>query len=273
MRQGLDVGNVLQRVFDIYRDQFGLLIPAALVVFAPIAILNALILDSGFFLGFVLTFVLGVIATYLFQGMVVEAARDILDGRRDHTIRSLVSAAAPYIGKLAVAGIVAGIAIGIGFILLIAPGLYLITIWAVIAPVIVLERTGAFESLGRSQQLVKGSGWPVLGVLVCLVVIQAILAILVQAIFIGILSDFVGRLLGDLVTRTLIGPLSALAAAVIYFELKRIRGEPVPGQEATTAQAHPAAPAQPEAPTQPVTPPAQPTAPRQVPPQQPPQQS
>ena len=76
-----------------------------------------------------------------------------------------------------------------------------------------------------------------------------------------------------LVTRTLIGPLSALAAAVIYFELKRIRGEPVPGQEATTAPAQPAAPAQPEAPTQPVTPPAQPTAPRQVPPQQPPQQS
>jgi hypothetical protein len=47
MREGLDVGNVLGRVFDMYRDQFGLLVPAALVVFVPISVINGLILNSG----------------------------------------------------------------------------------------------------------------------------------------------------------------------------------------------------------------------------------
>ena len=74
--------------------------------------------------------------------MVVEAAQDILDGRRDHTVGSLLRSVTPVIGALIVAGILAGIAIGIGLLLLIVPGLFLLTIWAVIAPVIVIERSG-----------------------------------------------------------------------------------------------------------------------------------
>ena len=248
------MGSVLQRVFDIYRDQFGLLIPAALILFVPIAVINALILDSGLVLAFLLTSILALIGTFWFQGMVVEAARDIIDGRRDHDVGSLFRAALPFIGSLAGAGILAGIAIGIGFLLLIVPGLFLITIWAVIVPAIVLERVGVFDSFGRSQALVKGNGWSVLGVLVCLFVIQLVLGILLSAIFYGILDNFVGRLIGDMITRVLFAPLSALAAAVLYFELKRLHGEPVPGQEAVTAP--PAQP--PPPPPTPEPPPAQP---------------
>ena len=58
------------------------------------------------------------------------------------------------------AGILAGIAIGIGLLfLLFAPGLFLLTIWAVLAPVIVIERVGAIESFGRSRGLVRGERW------------------------------------------------------------------------------------------------------------------
>ena len=242
MNQSLDVGTVLQRIFDIYRDQLGLLLPAALVVFVPIAVINGLVLNSGFFLSGLITSGIALIGTYWFQGMVVEAARDILDGRRDHDVGSLFGAASPFIGRLIGAGILAGIAITIGLILLIAPGLYLLTIWAVIVPMIVLERAGVFDSFGRSHELVKGFGWPVLGVLVCLFVIQLVLGLIVHAILYGILSNFVGYLLGDLIVRVLFAPLSALAAAVLYFELKRLRGEPVPGQEAATAAAPPPPP-------------------------------
>ena len=52
---------------------------------------------------------------------------------------------------LLVAGLLAGICIALGFVLLIVPGLVLLTIWAVIAPVIVIERTGALEAFGRSR--------------------------------------------------------------------------------------------------------------------------
>src|SRR4051794_37227898 len=107
MEGRLDVGQVLPRGFDIYRDQFGLLIPAALVVFVPVAIVNAVVLNSGLLLAGLLTSGIALIGTFWYQGMVVEAARDILDGRRDHSIGSLFSAASPFIGRLIGAGILA----------------------------------------------------------------------------------------------------------------------------------------------------------------------
>src|SRR4051812_37650208 len=79
MNEKLDVATVFERVWAIYRDQFGLLIPAAFVVFLPVAILNGIILNGGAFLELgLLAAAIGVVATFWFQGMVVEAARDIL---------------------------------------------------------------------------------------------------------------------------------------------------------------------------------------------------
>jgi hypothetical protein len=228
MNQKLDTARVFERIFEIYREQFTLLIPAALVVFVPVAIINGIIYAGGItLLGVGVITAVGAIATYWFQGMVVEAARDILDGRRDYTVGTLVQSATPVIAPLLVAGILAGIGIGIGLILLIVPGLFLLTIWAVIAPVIVIERTGALESFGRSRELVRGSGWQVFGVIVVLFLLQVIVGAVIQALTNSISDSFAGYAVGDLIVRLLVGPLSALAAAVMFFELKALRGEPV----------------------------------------------
>ncbi len=230
MNAKLDVARVFERIFEIYRDQFTLLIPAALVVFVPVAIVSGLVYagDTGI-IGALIVAALGTIATYWFQGMVVEAARDILDGRRDHTVGSLIRSAAPVIGPLLVAGILAGIAIGIGLLLLIVPGLFLLTIWAVLAPVIVIERKDALSSFGRSRELVRGHGWQVFGVIVVLFLLQFIVTGVIQALANSVADSVVGYSVADLLVRLLVAPLSALAAAVLYFELKALRGEPVLG--------------------------------------------
>jgi hypothetical protein len=258
MNGKLDVGRVFERIFAIYRDQFTLLIPAALVVFVPVAIVSGLIYagDVGI-LGALLVAALGTIATYWFQGMVVEAARDILDGQRDHSVGSLLRSATPVIGPLLVAGILAGIGIGLGLLLLIVPGLFLLTIWSVLAPVIVIERTNALSAFGRSRELVRGHGWQVFGVIVVLFLLQFIVTAVIQAIANGVDDSVVGYSLADLVVRLLVAPLSALAAAVLFFELKALRGEPVlavgpsgqltPSAEPAAAPA-PAPPPPPEAP-------------------------
>jgi hypothetical protein len=260
MNNKLDVGNILQRVFEVYRDQFGLLIPAALAIFLPVALLNGLVLSSGGILAGLAVAAIGVVATFWFQGMVVEAVRDILDGRRDHTVGSLFRSAAPVIGPLIVAGLLAGIAIGIGFLLLIAPGLFLLTIWAVLAPVIVVERPGVIEAFGRSRALVKGNGWQVFGVIVVLFLITFVATAIVQAILIAIADSFLGRALAELIVRVLVSPLSAIAAAVLYFELKGAHGEPVEGEPSAVA-AGPAGPAAPAPPPPTETGPAQPGRP------------
>jgi hypothetical protein len=260
MNQKLDVARVFERIFEIYRDQFTLLIPAALVVFVPVAIISGLIYsgDTGI-LGGLLVAAIATIATYWFQGMVVEAARDILDGQR-HSVGSLLSSVTPVLGPLIIAGILAGIGIGIGLILIIVPGLFLLTIWAVIAPVIVIERRGAIDSFGRSRELVRGHGWQVFGVIVVLVIVQFIVSAVLQAIANSVSDSFVSFTIGDLIVRLLVAPLSALAAAVLFFELKALRGEPV----LDTSRGGPLPPAEP--PGGPAPTPAEPAAPAPPPP-------
>ena len=230
MNQKLDTARVFERIFEIYRDQFTLLIPAALVVFVPVAIISGLIYAGGVsIIGALIVAAVATIATYWFQGMVVEAARDILDGRRDHTIGSLVRSVTPVLGPLVVAGILAGLGITVGLILVIVPGLFLLTIWSVIAPVIVIERAGAIESFGRSRELVRGSGWQVFGVIVALFLLQFVVTAVIQALANSVSDSFGAYTIADMLVRLLVAPLSALAAAVLFFELKALRGEPVLG--------------------------------------------
>jgi hypothetical protein len=250
MNAKLDTGRVFERIFKIYGEQFTLLIPAALVLFVPVAILNGLVLTTGGVLASLATAAIALIATYWYQGMVVEAVVDILDGRRDQTVGGLFSAAAPFIGTLIGAGILAAIGVTIGLILLIVPGLFLLTIWAVIVPAIVIDKTGVMGSFGRSRALVRDNGWRVFGVIVVLFLLQVVVGGILSAIADSATDEsFWGFAIADLIVRVLVVPLSAIAATVMYVELRRVKGEAM--TEDTTgepAPPPPPAPAGPEAP-------------------------
>jgi hypothetical protein len=251
MNAKLDTARVFERIFKVYSEQFTLLIPAALLLFIPVAAVTGLVLAGGGGLALLISFALSVIATYWFQGMVVEAVRDILDGRRDQTVGGLFSSASPFILPLFGAGILAGIGIAVGLILLIVPGLFLLTIWAVIVPVIVIERSGVMDSFGRSRELVRGNGWQVFGVIVVLFLLQLLVGGLLNGIVGGAIDSWVGYAIADLVVRVLLVPLSAIAATVMYVELRRQKGDPLPEEAAAPDAAAPDAAAPPEA-----TPPA-----------------
>jgi hypothetical protein len=234
MNAKLDVGRVFERVFAIYGDQFALLIPAALILFVPVALLTGAVFSGTVGpIELALVLAVGAIAGYWFQAMVVEAARDILDGRRDHTLGSLLRSVVPVLGPLIVAGVLAGIAVGIGYALLFVPGLFLATIWAVIAPVIVIERRGALESFGRSRELVRGHGWQVCAVIAILFLLQLVVTGVVRVIVNNVDEGFLAYTLSELIVRLLLAPLSALAAAVLFFELKNLRVEPVLAEPTT----------------------------------------
>jgi hypothetical protein len=250
MNAKLDTGRVFERMFRIYGDQFTLLIPAALVLFIPVSLVIALLLAGGGVLAGLLALVISVVASFWYQGMVVEAVRDIIDGRRDHTIGSLFSAVSPVIAPLTAVGLLAGLGIGIGLLLIVIPGLILATIWAVVIPAVVIERTGVFEAFGRSRGLVRGNGWRVFGVIVVVILLLAILNGTVNAIVGGASDDsFVAYWIADLVVRALVAPLLALAVTVLYVELRRIKGEAL-AEDTTSGVTEPptTAPAGPEAP-------------------------
>jgi len=217
MERSLNVGAVIDRIFKIYVDQASVLLPAAAVVFVLTAILSEVLIAAAPALVLV-ALVISLVATTLFTGMVVELVADVQDGRRDATVGQLLGAVKPAVGSLILVGIVAGLAIGIGLVLIIVPGLILITIWAVFAPVIVLEHPPGLGALGRSRELVRGNGWQVFAVVFVLVIGVEIVALVIEGIAssAGLGVGIVVRV----VVQILAAPLAALAASVLYFELR-----------------------------------------------------
>src|SRR3954447_25433854 len=168
----LDTAAVFEKLFAVYREQFAVFVPAALIIFVPVALLQALAVSSGGAGLAVVGIVLSVIGSFLLEGVVVEAVRDIQDGRRDLSLGDLFRSVGPVLGMLIGAGLLAGLGIAVGLVLLIVPGLILLTWWALIAPVVVIERPGVGAAFGRSRELVRGNGWRVFGVIVVLFLIQ-----------------------------------------------------------------------------------------------------
>ena len=216
MQPRVDAGGVIRRVFEIYVEQASVLMPAAAVVFVFTGIISTLLVAASPALALV-ALIVSLVATTLFTGMVVELVSDIQDGRRDSTPGQLLRAASPVLGQLILVGIVAGIGIVIGLILIIVPGLILITIWSVAAPVVVLEHPGVFAALSRSRQLVRGNGWQVFGVILFLYIFVGVVSFIIEGV-----AESASSAVG-IVVRVVIGvltaPLAALAASVLYFEL------------------------------------------------------
>lgn len=224
MEPKLSVGDALGKTFSIYREQAGALIPIAFWLFLAVAIVEAL--AAGNLVLGLIALVISLAVSTLYQGTVVGLVSDVQDGRRDYTIGEQMRAVAPVVMPLIGAGILSGLGIVLGLVLLVVPGLFLLTIWAVIAPVIVVERSGVIDSFGRSRELVRGSGWPVFWTVVVAFLITFVAAIAFAALAValsdGILIEIVLLTLGA----TFTAPIPALVASVLYFRLLELRAEP-----------------------------------------------
>lgn len=230
MERKLRVGGVLGESFAIYRDQAGVLIPVAFWLFLAVAIVEAV--AAGDLLWGSLAVVLSLAVSTLYQGMVVGLVDDVRDGRRDHSIGELMRSVAPVVGPLLGAGLLAGLGVVGGFFLLVVPGLYLLTIWAVIAPVIVVERRKVFDAFGRSRQLVRDNGWPVFWTVILAFLITFAAAALFTAIAVGLSDSALLEIVLFTLASAFTAPIPALVAAVLYFRLREIKGESSEGHQA-----------------------------------------
>jgi lipid-A-disaccharide synthase-like uncharacterized protein len=211
--QPISPGAVVWRIWDIYLDQSWVLIGTALVLYAVQFVVYLLLPGA---LGIVLAILFWALSV-LYQGMVVTLVQDVQDGRRDHSIGELIRSVEPVFWPLLAVSILFGLALGVGFLLLIIPGLILMVMWSVVAPVTVLERPGVFAAFGRSRELVRGNGWNVFAVIVLV-----FLAVLVVSIAAGLLAaglGSVGRALVQWAVNAALAPITALSASVLYFSL------------------------------------------------------
>jgi hypothetical protein len=221
------LSGVLDEAWRMYRAHAWHLMAIAFVIYIVAAVFAALLSLLGV-VGTLLGSIVELFAAFLLQATLVKAVQDVRDGRADLTIGETVNAATPYLWAVAGASILAGIAITIGLILIIAPGLYLITIWAVIVPVIVIEGSGALASFGRSQELVRGHGWHVFGTLVVVFITLIVADIILGLIFVA-LPVLVRNGLSTVISGTLIAPYLALVTTLIYYRLVAASQGPVAG--------------------------------------------
>lgn len=213
------VGDVISETFSIYGQNLGALLGSAIVVFVIVGLLAGLLESGG---GVVLVLLAGAVRLAghaLYVGFVVKLVQDVRDGRRDEGFGDLFSAAAPFIFPLIGFGILFAIGVTIGFILVVIPGLVLLTFWSVGAPAIVVEGIGPIDAFGRSWRLVRGEAWSVFGVILLVLLIVIAIGVVFAAIANPIGNGEVSTWIASIISATITAPIFALAVTVLYYDL------------------------------------------------------
>ncbi len=213
MPRQITPSGVVERIWSLYRAEAGVLVPVAAVLFA-IQLAIALLLPIGLALVLSLLFL---VLSLLYQGFVVELVAQARAGAGGSSTGDLLRAVTPAIGPLLAITLLFAVGVIIGFVLIIVPGLVLLTFSSVVVPVEVLERRGVIGSFARSRQLVRGNGWNVFGVIV--IVYVAVLAVSLLAGIVSAPLGHVGRDIVQWAVNVAVTPVLALSASVLYFEL------------------------------------------------------
>lgn len=216
-KRDIEIGRILNEAFRIYGDNLAPLLGSAAVIFLIAGAIRGLLFDSGGIILGLLAAIITVAAQFLYVGFVVKLVEDVRDGRRDFSVGELFSDAAGKILPLVLVAIIAGIIIGVGFLLLIIPGLFLLTYLFVVAPAVVVEDENAFSAMGRSWNLVKGQGLSVFGVIVVTVLI--VIGVSIVFSLIGSAFGTGGVIVFSVLSSIVLAPIWALITSVVFFDL------------------------------------------------------
>jgi hypothetical protein len=183
-----DMGRVISRTFGVIGRNLITMFVLSLIVAIPMLVLNVwnyddalgmvagAQFDPNFILVSVTSWLIYVIAAFMLQAGVVHiAVRDL--NSQPASIGDAISTGLRHVIPLILIAIVSTIGIAIGLVLLIVPGIILGMMWAVSVPARVVERTGIFESLGRSSDLTKGHRWAIFGLVVAYVLLSVALSL------------------------------------------------------------------------------------------------
>ncbi len=143
---------------------------------------------------------------------------------------------APLLARLIWVTLITIVAVIAGLMVLIVPGLILVTIFSVATQVVVAERTAALASLGRSVELVRGNGLRVFAFVLVLGVVCLLLIVLLGLLIIPVLgTGTAGTTLSAFLQNLIVGPILAIGPAALYNRLN-------PGRIADAADQAPAPP-------------------------------
>ena len=205
--------------WELYKAHWQHFFSIAIVVFLVVAAVSILLIALLGWVGAILAGLVSLIATFWVQGALIEAVSDVRDGRADLSVSETYSRVRPKLGTIVVAGLLLGLAIGIGLVLFIVPGLILMTIWIAVIPAIVLEGRGIGESFGRSWELVQGRFWYVLLTVVLTILLWFGVSVVISLVLTP-LRDWLAGLIQQIVGNTIVIPFVVTVWTLAYYRLK-----------------------------------------------------
>ena len=183
------VGDVLARSWNIFIGNIVFFLSVTLLIYLVIGIGIGVIVGLAFLLGVgggvewligIGIFVAAIVVVLLFvalntvgEAVLLLGAFQRLRGEPLRVNQALQRAFARFFPLLGL-GILAGLAVMVGFVLVIVPGVILLVMWAVAVPACIVEGLGPIESKSRSSALTKGHRWKVFGLLLVLWFINGI---------------------------------------------------------------------------------------------------
>jgi hypothetical protein len=225
-RTELDASAVLGEAWRLYKRLFGRSVVFGAIVFGAIGLVELLGRSGRTGAGVGLfSFALSLAGIALLQGGLVEIVRGLhADGDDEAAIADLIGRASGKLGKLVCVSLLTALGVGFGMLLLVVPGVILMTRWAVSVPAAMLEEGNARAALGRSRKIVAGNGWRVFKVLFAV----GLLTVLVQIPFLLVAAGagLFGWWIATTLASALTAPYAAHALTVVYYTLVQ-PGRPV----------------------------------------------
>jgi hypothetical protein len=233
------LSGVFGEAWELYKAHWRHFFSIAFIVFAVLAAVGIVLTALLGWLGLLVSALISLAGTFWLQGALIQAVSDVRDGRADLSVSETFSQVYPRLGTIIVAGLLLGLAIAVGLLLLIVPGLYLMTIWIAVIPAIVLENRGIGESFGRSRELVRGYGWNVFGIIVLTILILLGVGITIGLIL-SPLAEWLASLVQQIVANTIVTPFVVAVWTLVYYRLKG-REEAAPADAAPEPEPEPEA--------------------------------
>ncbi|MGA7435848.1 MAG: YciC family protein [Solirubrobacterales bacterium] len=215
----LDIGGVFDATTEIYKKSFSTVWIVALILMVPTAIIVGLLGDRG--LLSLIGSLVQLVATAWLAGSIIRVVQDVeADGRVDLSVGDILGSVTGKLVAIILLEIVVGILVGIGLIFCIIPGVFLMLMWAVSIPSMVVEDLGVFDSMSRSSDLTKDNRMRILGV-IALILIAYIVVALIAGLLIAAVP--VLGIIALIIVGILVYPYISIIAAVLYFRLRELK--------------------------------------------------
>src|SRR5215218_3039185 len=163
---------------------------------------------------------IGFLTLLLVTAMSLKAVADARLGLTPSGGRALRFALPRLGGTLAVA-VLGGLAVALGLVALVVPGVWLAVGFSVAVPVLLLERAGPVASLRRSLGLVSGRWWTTAGVRLVGALLQGIVMSIPASLSDGEhVAGAIGMALGGTLATAITAPCSAAIVTLLYMDLR-----------------------------------------------------